>query len=125
MTEALAALLRLEADLCASYGVCEAGGEQGWGVQSSRACLAVSIGYCLGMIAQSVRLPRHPPPASCSRTLLSACGGRRGRNDFQKPCGVERGHIRTRIHTSVENVRVFKKTQGWKKEGGGVRKHKT
>lgn len=57
--------------LYVSYGACEARGEQGPGFQSLYVCLGDSIGYCLEMVVQSLGLPSHPPPASCSQILLS------------------------------------------------------
>lgn len=45
--------------------------------------------------------------------------------DFSKShAGQRRDHIRTHTHTSVRNVRVFKKIGGKEEGGGGVRKHK-
>lgn len=58
-------------DLYVSYDACEAGGERGPGIQSLCVCLDHYIGYCQGMIVQSVGFPSHPLPASCSQILLS------------------------------------------------------
>ncbi len=68
-------LQHLVPDLYVSYGACEARGEWGPGIQSLYVCLDDLIGCCLEMIVQSVGLPSHPPPASCSQVLLSTWQG--------------------------------------------------
>lgn len=65
-------LRHLVPDLYVSYGACEAREERELGIQSLYVRLDGSIGYCLKLIVHSVGLPSHPPPASCSQTLLRA-----------------------------------------------------